>query len=445
VASVSWHSSGRWIATIRPVFPGRDGKGRIRRRSVRLKGLGPDDRDQAQATADHMEHLARLCEDAPKATTIAEARELKAISPDQAEALLAGELVPEAVPQEAPKAVTITDCYHLHLSTRRAEKSSQREAVRHLRELHRFLDWAQQQRKGRALTSPGEVTLDLVMDYVDHLKRQGLAWDSRRHCLVAIRRATNAAAAFGHTLFDPLYKQRIDPRGPDEWPQVEVWTWDELRAAIGGTYTVQRRDRVWGSRKHGRQASEREERRQLGARELAVLGLGGFMGLRPSEICAVQAADIEGDILTTGRKTPASRRWLPIPPTVRGWLQQLVDELDGDDVPLVHAKPVSARGGRVPFQANPFATWCRGWLPQVTGRELPPKALRKSFATGLIWDGIEERLVEAYLGHGPSRLTAVTLRSYLQAARARELWPIAEHVEELITNGPAVRGRTGRK
>ena len=67
------------------------------------------------------------------------------------------------------------------------------------------------------------------------------------------------------------------------------------------------------------------------------------------------------------------------------------------------------------------------------GLKLPMKiGLRKSFATLAIGLGVEGRLVEAYLGHSYSNVSAVTTRHYKAQERIQELRSVSGAINHVL-------------
>ncbi|MBE7558248.1 site-specific integrase [bacterium] len=247
------------------------------------------------------------------------------------------------------------------------------------------------------------MTLLLVLRYVSHLKAEGYSFYSRRHRLVMVRRATRMAASYGFA--DPLAGMVVDRSEARAEP--EAWTLEELITGL----------RALVEEKH--------------ERALAATALGGLLGLRSSEIFRVRVGDVGAEVVRVGareRKNAASRRDLPIPRVVRPWLEALREGRRSPEAPLLLTR--YRRPG--PFTADTFGHWLGPILARVTGRALPPKCLRKTFATWALEAGLDEYRVEAWLGHRAGNVAGVTSRHYLAIIRGRKLQELAAQIDAIV-------------
>ncbi len=415
---------GAWIADFRP-FAARGS----RRRRVRIPPARCRTETDARAYAAECDRYCRLLETCAPAgpADIRHALRLKAITAEEADRL-AGDPTGRLLAHSRP---TIDQAHDLHPSTHRTLSARSRDYDRCQSAIDRF-------RRFAGVTYIDQVTVQLVQRYLDHLRAAGLSWDTRRHLLLPIRRACRMAPSLGHA--DPLAGLLLDRR--DEAPEIPVWTLPELCHAAIAFQAIS------------------------SPLPLATLALGGFLGLRPSEICRALVSDIVPltavpapigpmspicpilllQVGLRARKNAQSRRDLPIPPIVADWLAPLITGRQ-PAAPLIprqcpcslHSSPFTLhpskrRGASLPFDAYALSKW---FTPLMTAAipdaaRHPIKALRKSFATWAINSGIDERHVEAYLGHLSSRVAAVTSRHYLAAARARELLPAAMSMDATL-------------
>ena len=372
MASAYQDRSG-WTAVFRG-FHGKPRKARIPKN--RAQG-----RIEARAYADECDRYCRILEqsDNPSATDLVHALRLKAITLEDQRLISTGKV---PLPSDNGR-LTLYAANKRHPSTRREAPTEQ---DRHSRGLDLFQRYC-------GIRFVDEVTLDLVQDYIESMSRSGFSWDTRRHRLLPIRRACKMGTMAG--IPDQLAGLMLDRR--ETAPVVEVWTLPELLQAV-----------------HALDGPAR-----------AAVALGGFIGLRPSEIERLQPEDRMEDVLQVGArqaKNTASRRALPLPAIMIEWLQL----------------PVNGQ--------KSLGTWLKPILAKVTGRELPVKCLRKSFATWAIRSGIPVHHVEAYLGHKQSGVAEVTGRHYLADMQVEELRPVAARINLALESSlaePVAPARVG--
>lgn len=396
-----------WIAIFRPLF----GSGDAGRRPVRIppsRLVSLDDKAGADAYARHLAQLCRLCEVAPSVPTIDEAETLGAITAEQAAALRSGKQPPSARPAPDQR-LTILAAALAHPSSQR-EKPAEQE--RHRKEVQRFVDHARIERVQ-------DMTLEVVMSYLDHLRAEGMRFDGRRHALLWLRRASKMAAAAG--LPDPLSGMSLDHR--ERRGAIVVWTLPQILAAVQALQAVPDR------------------------RPLAVLLLGACCGLRDSEIIRREVRDLQGDRLDCATdpsreaKNDASRRMLPLAPVVADVLAGLAAGRQPSEA-LIATASQRSHGSQSPgfFNAESFATWFRRCMWPDEGRRargyidaglppLPPKTMRKSFMSWMARGKANRDHLERYTGHTLSGVARVTGRHYLADYAADELQGIADLIQ----------------
>lgn len=403
-------TTGQWIASFRG--PHQRGKAR---RIVRIPNSHTWGKPAADSYAEECARYARLVESAPTRGDVDHAELLGVLKPDQAAALRRGLVLPTPDPgSRDPLAPwTVLDAAEAHPSTQHDKQRAPAEYRKHRRYLLRFLDWA-------GIELLGELTLDHATRWVAHLRADGAAWDTRRQNLLYLRRAARMAAAAAG-MPDVLGEMKLDRR--EEPPPIEVWTLAELGGAMAALAARE---------------PDRDTRRGL-----AVLALGGCLGLRPTELLRLRVEHLTGDILRVGvdaRKNNASRRDLPIPPVLLPWLDAIAADPKTRERRPPREALLPGRNNRKALTPHAFDAW---WLLQIAPllpRPGSPKLLRKSFATWAIEAGIEARHVESYLGHTSGLVAAVTARHYLAAARVVQLRPVAAQMDALIRDVLPSRG-----
>lgn len=406
-----------WIAQFRGLNqPKEQRQLRVRIAPALYASMDEDERPAfAQRFATTCEALCRSLEGPHDATVVRTALQMKAISKEQGAALLNQQ--PAPAPGQAKAATTIEQAFLAHPSTR-SMPADGRERWRYLDAIAAFSKWSQ-------VKNLDGMTLDLVQRWRDELAKRDLQWDSRRHMLLPLRRAAMMAGNFA--LPNVLGRLKLDPK--ERRPMVQAWTLAELTKAIQQSLTLK------------------------DYRTLVVIGLGAFMGLRPSEIATRRKHDLGRDDriaigLQEGRereaKTEASRRLLPVPPTLAGWMRQLgkLQAGMGADSALVLASfgNVPKKGGpnknARPFTPSAFGNCFRPIMEDRTGRRLPIKSLRKSFATWTRREGINRDHIEVYLGHETEFAQGITGRHYtagLHEMLADELGATCARIEAVLS------------
>ncbi len=395
--SSAWKSGRGYLAKFKPLI----GKS-CQRRVPKIIWANAADPDKSAADwAASCERICAAMQKDPAAVDVQKALKFGAINAAEATALL-NDLPP---PPDSAKLVTIEQAFFSHPSSK---NDTGRSRSRYVDAMIAYTAWA----KSYALH---DLTLDLFTRYRDHLVKQGYAWDSRRHLMLPLRRASRMAAArFG--MPDVLSGLRLDK--PDRRPMAEAWTIDELRAALPS----------------------------LDLRGKVAVGLGGFVGMRPSETIRIRCGDLRKDGrlpygILPGRakdaKNHASRRLLPIPETLAEWMRDL-----GDGRPATAPLLVTSPGnqpkeggpnlGAKAFTGETFNQWLAPMLSKATGRALPVKCLRKVFATWTRREKIDPEHREVYLGHETDLAQSVTGQHYvadLYEVLADELDPTSEKLE----------------
>lgn len=397
--------SGGWVASYRPLHASGS-----QRRLVRIPpgAIRPDhEQEDAQLYAEDCDHCCRLLESSADPQIIKRAEERKAITLAQATALRAGLPAPSHH-TKTPEPWTIKAAAMAHPSTIREAQQRPQELMRHLRELDAFTIWS-------GINRLSDLTLEHVTGYLSHLKERGSRWDGRRHRLLYIRRACAMAGTQG--LPNIIGDLVLDRREDDEMVEIEGWTWSELLA--------------------GATALQADPDRRL----IAVLALGGFCGLRSSEIARVRCGHLsDTGVLTVGkeeRKTKASRRDIPLAPRVVAWLRPLTFAKDGSRRP---ADDLLVRGRGNQHQGRPMTPrrlselWSPAMEIATKRKGLTVKHLRKSWFTWAVQSGLPLSLVEAYGGHRATMVLPVTSAHYLIAAQCALYRPIADAVEMQLVN-----------
>ncbi|WCO65429.1 tyrosine-type recombinase/integrase [Iamia majanohamensis] len=254
-------------------------------------------------------------------------------------------------------------------------------------DLRRFTTWA-----GRlGLEGPDGVDHRTLRRYLAYLSACGLASRTLARHASSLRRYFGWAARTGRIPADPSADLSA-PRGDARLP--EVLRHDQLDALLDG----------------GEESPDPVEA-AFRRRDDALLELLYGSGLRVSELCGIQVADLDLDrarvvVLGKGSKERMLPMSAPAVEAVRSWLRVRGDVVGGADpgVAFVNRRlrPLTPRDVRRVLDRR---------APTVTH----PHALRHSFATHLLDGGADLRVVQELLGHADLATTQV----YTHVSRER--------------------------
>ena len=272
------------------------------------------------------------------------------------------------------------DAFLLHLATERGLSDNYQLLVR--RVLETFASWFKRARDKESVTDV--VTRD-ISDFLAHRKGDGIAASSLRIEVIALKIFFRWLAARGFRAGDPA--EAVLP------PRAEQWLPDTLNEAeirmlldgISGTGPLDQRDK-------------------------AMLELFYASGLRVSEVATARLENLsleEGWIRVTGkgRKT----RLVPVGASARGALDVY---LNSSRVKLVKPKTQSIiflnRNGRGLTTARVWQiVKKRAKLAGLDPKRVYPHLLRHSFATHLLANGADLRVIQEMLGHADISTTQI--------------------------------------
>ena len=396
--------------------------GNIRRMSTPFELNGDLSEAHALAWAMRMEELSAIYRES-RNVDILEELVREGVEPLHAlAAAIAGREV------EKPLGLTLKDALHQHHAVQRLvrrKEAGDRHAASDLKRLHGSLELFAREMEGDSLS---RLTLQNVVMFIERLRERGLAWDTRRHHLLALRRASAGAATTGRV--DQLAGNRLDSRDDplnEDSPAAEIYTTGQLRLLYTKT----------------------ADNPPL---QLAV-GLMGFAGLRPSELIRLQAQDWDpaAKALRVGvrrRKNPSSRRDLPLPLTVARLLHRYTRKMKPDEhlltVPHYPGRGIRKPTGRRALAETDLPKWWRKEMEALPAADkdkdeeelplLPPKSLRKAWVSAAMWDlELPERLIDLYMGHKSPDLSPITTAHYLSRV-TRRLREVADAFETLLVD-----------
>ncbi len=272
------------------------------------------------------------------------------------------------------------DAFILHLATERGLSTNYQLLVRGV--LESFASWAKEMPK---ITSVADVTTQVIADYLGARKKDGLATSSARISLVALKIFFRWLSARKMREGDPaeaILAPRPEQHLPDTMNESEVTT---LLESITGTGPLDRRDR-------------------------AILELFYASGIRLGELVNARLENLsleEGWIRVTGKGSKT--RLTPVGGAARDSLTAYVK----------HARPtlVKARTSSHIFLSRngTLLTTARVWqivkkraaIAGLDPKRIHPHLLRHSFATHLLNNGADLRVIQEMLGHADIATTQI--------------------------------------
>lgn len=272
------------------------------------------------------------------------------------------------------------EAFILHLAAERGLSVNYQVLVQQV--LERFAAWAGRSRKREAVD---QVETQDITDYLGHRKSDGIAASSLRIELVALKIFFRWLAVRGHRVGDPaepVLPPRVEVRLPDTLNEVDVQT---LIESVQGSELLDIRDR-------------------------AMLEIFYASGLRVSEVTGARLEHLnldEGWVRITGKGNKT--RLIPVGAAardaVRRWLEAARPK-------LVNPKTQSfvflnRNGGKL--------TTARVWqivkertkLAGLDPAKVHPHLLRHSFATHLLSNGADLRVIQEMLGHADISTTQI--------------------------------------
>ena len=272
------------------------------------------------------------------------------------------------------------DHFILHLATERGLSTNYQILVRQV--LEAFASWA---KEGPQIEDVAKVTTNHLTDYLAARKKSGLATSSARIELVALKiffRWLNARKFREGDPAEPILAPRPEQHLPDTLNELEVQT---LIESVRGSEPLDRRDR-------------------------AILELFYASGLRLSELVDSRLENLsleEGWIRVTGKGNKT--RLTPVGGAARESLAAYVE----------HARPqlvkprtsshifLSINGTKLTNERVWQIVKERAALAGLDPKKIHPHLLRHSFATHLLNNGADLRVIQEMLGHADISTTQI--------------------------------------
>ncbi len=274
---------------------------------------------------------------------------------------------------------TEIDGFIMYLATERGLSDNYQLSTR--RSLEEFARWLS---TARQIAEPGSVTLSLITEFLGTRKRKGLAAASIKLEVVAIKiffRFLHSRKKLDQDVADVLPMPRIEHYLPDMLNEIQV---EQLLESV-------------------------DTKAPRGLRDRAILELLYASGLRISELTNARLENLsldEGVLRVTGKGNKTR-----LVPVGRKACEAISVYLQNERPGFVHKKTgshifLSIRGGKL--------TTARGWqivkgIAKRSGLEanIYPHLLRHSFATHLLTNGADLRVIQELLGHADITTTEI--------------------------------------
>jgi integrase/recombinase XerD len=272
------------------------------------------------------------------------------------------------------------DSFLLHLATERGLSTNYQLLVTQV--LTRFTAWLQTRHNKSGV---GEVTTDDITDYLGTRKGDGIAASSLRIELVALKVFFRWLAVRGLRTGDPaepVLAPRVEARLPDTLNEQEV---GKLLESVQGHEPLDLRDR-------------------------AMLELTYASGLRVSEITGTKLESLnleEGWVRVTGKGNKT--RIIPVGQEARASVQRY---LNSARPALVKPKTqswifINRNGGKLTTARIWQIFRERAEQAGINPERIHPHLLRHSFATHLLGNGADLRVIQEMLGHADIATTQI--------------------------------------
>ncbi len=271
------------------------------------------------------------------------------------------------------------DQFLLYLATERGLSDNYQLSTR--RSLESFADWAKAEYR---ITEPGAITIEHLTEYLADRKKTGLAASSLRLEVIALKifyRFLAGRGVVGKDVAEQLDSPRLERYLPETLNEPAV---QQLLESI-------------------------DLARPLGRRDRAILELLYASGLRVSELTHARLEALhldEGVIRVTGKGNKT--RLVPVGGAAR---EAIRDYLDHERPELVGRKTgshifLSKRGGPLTTQRIWQIVKERAKMAGLD-ENVYPHLLRHSFATHLLGNGADLRVIQELLGHADIATTQI--------------------------------------
>ncbi|MFO1484670.1 MAG: site-specific tyrosine recombinase XerD [Verrucomicrobiaceae bacterium] len=286
----------------------------------------------------------------------------------------------------------LIDGFILHLATERGLSVNYQVLVRGF--LESFASWFKERHQSE---KPADVTTDHIAGFLAQRKKDGIAASSARIELIALKIFFRWLVARKHLIADPadaILPPRQEKRLPDSLNEAEV---QKLVESVNGIKPLDRRDR-------------------------AILELFYASGVRLSELANAKLENLsleEGWIRVTGKGSKT--RLSPVGGAAR---EAIAAWLEHGRPALVKAKTqshifISKLGTRLTTARIQQIVKERAAVCGLDPARIHPHLLRHSFATHLLNNGADLRVIQEMLGHAD--ISTTQIYTHVDQARLKDV------------------------
>jgi integrase/recombinase XerD len=247
-------------------------------------------------------------------------------------------------------------------------------------DIGRFLDWL----AGRGVVSVNDVTRKLILDHLMAEKARGLGANSLSRHLVSLK------VFFRYLAQEGLLSVNV----AETMESPKVWK------MLPGVLTPKEIDRLF---------SAPNIKTPVGLRDRAILELFYASGLRVSEMVSLQISDLHLDekflrCVGKGRK----ERVVPIASTAIEWIQRYLQEVRPKFMHGGDEQTIFLSNRHRPLSRKTVWTMIKKYARDAgITKTIYPHTLRHSFASHLLANGADLRIIQEMLGHADIATTQI--------------------------------------
>ncbi len=269
----------------------------------------------------------------------------------------------------------------------------------------------------RHKTKPMTAKTENIRDYLQYLDARGLKATSSARKLSSIRQFHHFLVAEGRRADDPTL----------------VLTGPKQARRLPNCLTIAEVDRLLNLAKEGLEDADRPPRERLrAARTACLIELLYATGLRVSELVSLpKRAASTRDPLLTVRGKGNRERLVPLSPlsrTAMTFYRKLLDEMDAGAATGPWLFPADSESGHLTRQAFARDLKTVAAAAGIGASRVSPHVLRHAFASHLLQNGADLRVVQELLGHADISTTQIYTHVLDERMKAmvRDLHPLGD-------------------